>query len=79
MNEKKFMQSCQLCNTSYQMGLHVYDGKYISRYKMNVCNGCYTANWDGWNPHDEKIILEHLRKNEIDEPERNAKGVLPRD
>jgi hypothetical protein len=78
MDDIKFMQTCQLCSSSYQMGPHRYDGKHIARYKLDVCGSCYSANWDGWGPNQERIILAHLEQKGIEVPNRNEKGWLPR-
>lgn len=70
---------CQLCGRKYQMGAHKYDGKHIPKYKLDVCTTCYDGNWDGWAPHYEKTILQHLEENKLSPPERNSQGLLPRD
>ena len=79
MNDVKFMYTCDLCGAEYQFGRHIYDGKYIPRYKLNVCMNCYSGNHDGWSPHDERIILKHIEENGLSVPERNEEGLLPRD
>jgi hypothetical protein len=35
-------------------------------------------NWDGWAPHHECVLLEHLEKKGLPVPQRNEKGLLPR-
>ncbi len=71
--------SCFICTNEYEMGFGVYDGKYIRRYDINVCKGCYDGNWDGWNPANEKKLIDHLNEKGLPVPERNEKGWLPRD
>jgi hypothetical protein len=44
-----------------------------------VCRSCYAGNWDGWAPHYEDDLLEHLEAEGIDEPERLENGLLPRE
>jgi hypothetical protein len=78
MRDMKFMQTCQICNASYQMGIHRYDGKHIAKYNLDVCRTCYEANVDGWCPSVEGIILAHLKKLKMAVPERQADGYLPR-
>lgn len=79
MSKPKVMHSCDMCRTNYQMGPHIYDGKYIPRYELNVCKICYDGNWDGWSSHYEKKLLSHIEKHNIHPPERNEKGWFPRD
>jgi len=79
MSEDKIMYQCFFCNSKYQMGPHLYDGKYISRYKIGVCMNCYRGNWDGWAPHYETKLIAHLHDKGLPIPERNEKGWLPRD
>ena len=79
MNNKKFMFKCDLCDSSYQMGRHKYDGKQISRYGIGVCNICYKGNWDGWATNHESKILLHLKEEGLPVPDRNDNGLLPRD
>lgn len=79
MEDIRVMQKCGLCAKSYQMGANRYDGQYIAKYELNVCDNCYSSNRDGWGPRAEKIILSHLEQKGIPVPERNQKDWLPRD
>jgi hypothetical protein len=79
VDEHKIMYPCFMCGRSFQMGPHRYDGKYIARYKISVCSGCWGSNWDGWGPHQEMLLVAHIRAEGIDMPDRNEKGWLPRD
>jgi hypothetical protein len=79
MAEFKHMYLCQMCGAEYHMGAHRYDGKHIPRYNLDVCKSCYESNWDGWAPHYESKLVEHLRKQNLPLPERNEKGWYPRD
>ena len=76
MDNTEIMYTCDLCSSSYQMGRHKYDGKYIPSYKLNVCKMCYEGNWDGWSKHDEQTILLHLKENNLQIPERNENKRL---
>ena len=77
MNE--IMETCLLCGKRFQMGPHRYDGKLIAGYKMLVCQSCYSGNWDGWAPYYEDRIIKHLEEMQLPTPDRNDKGLLPRD
>lgn len=62
MMDFKILCDCFLCNSKYQFGPSLYDGKYIGPWKIGVCNRCYGANHDGivlsrW-PH----LRDHLEK-----------------
>jgi hypothetical protein len=78
-NGAKIMQTCGLCGASFQFGPHVYDGKYITRYQLAVCHGCWRSNHDGWSPSLEAKFIAHLKAKGVPLPERNAKGWFPRD
>ena len=79
MRNDKVIFLCDLCGAAYQMGPHRYEGKCIAKYQLGVCSPCYDGNWDGWAPHLEAKFIEHLQKKDIALPERNAKGLFPRD
>jgi hypothetical protein len=66
-------------NGGYSSENHLWEGKYIKSYEMFVCDTCYDFNEDGWNPRYDSKIIEHLEENDIDEPERNENGWLPRE
>jgi hypothetical protein len=79
MSEQAFTERCFMCDTDFRMGAGVYNGKYIGRYQISVCNGCWAGNWDGWAPHYEARLIAHLEVLGIPVPKRNAKGWLPRE
>jgi hypothetical protein len=77
--EYKHMVRCFCCGQEFQFGPHSYNGTRSQRYDFMVCTRCHDANWDGWAPHYEAQILDHLRAKNTEPPERNSKGLLPRD
>ncbi len=79
MSEKKFMDKCFICDGQFQMGPHVYDGRYIKSYNISVCMSCYEGNWDGWAPPYEQRLIDHLKEKGLPIPSRNAKDLLPRE
>lgn len=79
MSNKKIMLTCDLCGMEFQVGPHRYDGKYVGRYKIKVCEICWDGNWDGWNPRHEDLLLNSLAEHGLSVPERNENGLLPRD
>jgi hypothetical protein len=78
MTQEKFMNKCDLCGQQYQNGLHRY-GHIVKLYEMAICTLCWDANHDGFAPHYEDKILNHLKQNNLPVPERNIKGLLPRE
>ena len=74
----KMMYECQVCGQHYQHGLHRYEGHKLELYGIFCCDSCWVANWDGWAPHYEPVLLRHLRAEGLPEPTRNEKGLLPR-
>lgn len=78
MTDDKFMKKCDLCGTSYQNGPHRYDGRHSELFDIWVCPICWEGNWDGWNPSLEPALLAYLKKNGLRVPERNKKGLFPR-
>ncbi len=79
MTKEKFMFKCDVCGQQYQNGSHRYEGHRLKLYgDICCCDSCWNNNWDGWAPHYEPILLEHLKQNGLLVPERNAKERLPR-
>ena len=72
-------EKCFLCANSFKFDSHEYNGKRLKGYGIMVCRICYTGNRDGWAPHYEDDLLEHLEAEGIDEPERLENGLLPRE
>ena len=77
-DDRLTMVPCFFCGTSFQMSHHIYRGKHIRRYGIDVCEGCYAGNWDGWAPHFEAKLRAHLERHRLPIPDRNEKGWLPR-
>lgn len=73
------MYSCDVCGGQFQIGPHVYDGRYIQAYRIKACNGCCRGNWDGWAPQFEAAVTANLVREGLPLPKRNAKGWLPLD
>lgn len=78
MTIDKRTHQCFTCGSNFQFEEHVYAGKYITSYGIEVCMTCWKSNSDGWAPHyGDKIIL-HLKKKALPIPQMNEKGLLPR-
>jgi hypothetical protein len=73
------MSKCDVCGQQYQNGPHRYEGHRLELYgDIFCCDSCWNSNWDGWAPHFEPVLLEHLKQNGLSVPERNANRLLPR-
>jgi hypothetical protein len=77
---------CFFCGKQFERDNHVYHGspiayrgKLVGRYMIEVCDGCYASNSDGWMPPFEATLLAHLTEKGLPIPDRNEKGLLPRD
>ena len=44
-----------------------------------VCELCWDANWDGWAPHIEHKLIQHLESSGIPIPSRNSNSRFPRE
>ena len=74
MTDQNIMHPCFMCGSQFQMGEHIYDGKYIRRYYITVCMACWDGNWDGWTPDYDTRLITHLENEGIPIPGRNEKG-----
>lgn len=80
MREEIFNFKCDVCGRHYQHGPHRYTGHKLNLYGgIFACDTCWSGNHDGWAPHYEKALLEHLTRQGLPVPARNSKGWLPRD
>jgi hypothetical protein len=73
--ESQVVLPCFMCGNCFQFN----HGKHIARYMIDVCDGCYNSNSDGWQTCHETQLLIHLAAKGLPFPDRNAKGWLPRD
>lgn len=70
---------CPLCSALFKWGPERFDGREIKRYDLKVCNICWQQSWGGWKHSHEEKIIAHLEKSGLPIPERNARGLLPRE
>ena len=75
----KIIERCDLCREEFQYGPVAYFGTYVPAYHVMVCNRCFGANWDGWAPGLEETVTRTLKAKGLRIPERNRRGLLPRD
>lgn len=79
MENYKLMFNCDVCGLPYQHGPHRYEGHSLSCYgDIFACDACWKSNHDGWAPHYERVLLDHLERQGLPIPTRNEKGLLPR-
>jgi len=79
MPPTKIIECCDLCGAGFQYGPVAYFGTYVLTYQVMACNRCYAANGDGWASHLEANVTRSLKAKGMRIPERNTKGLLPRD
>ncbi|KFO67327.1 hypothetical protein ER57_11565 [Smithella sp. SCADC] len=79
MIENINMMKCPFCPNEFSISPPRIDGVTIPRYQITVCRSCYNMNWDGWELGREKLLIEHLKLNNIPIPHPNMNGRLPRD
>ena len=70
---------CPLCAAHFKWGPHRFDGRKIEPYDIIVCNACWQRSWSGWGQPLDKGILQHLTERGLPIPERNERGLLPRE
>ena len=79
MEPAKIIEHCDLCGQGFQYGRTGGLGTYVPAYQVMACNSCYAANWDGWALRLEESVTRSLKAKGLRIPERNTKGLLPRD
>ncbi len=65
---------CDFCEGDFQLGPQVYEGKFIPKHKLHLCDGCYTINRRGVLHNYVAQFKNHLDKNNIAPPEVNTEG-----
>lgn len=70
---------CQMCGSEFLVGRQGHGGRHIPAYDLHVCDLCYDCNVMGWAPLYEQKLLDHLKVKKLVLPERNEKGLIPRD
>ena len=73
----KNLEICPVCGGEYQFGPKRYEGFSLDAYQMHVCDRCEMGNHDGWAPHHEAKILEHLKAKNLPVPARLPNRLLP--
>ena len=70
---------CPICNGTYKHGPGKYEGHKLDLYGgIFACNTCWDGNHDGWSPHAEENIKKIMKEKQMALPNRNKKGLLPR-
>ncbi|WP_139816892.1 hypothetical protein [Escherichia coli] len=73
-------RKCEICGKDIRFGPHLYEAHRLELYgNVFCCHDCWENNWDGWSPNAEPTILRILKEKNLQIPERNKKGWLPRD
>jgi hypothetical protein len=61
MDGEKILYECILCHRPFQFGPHVYNGRHIAAWGVQICDGCIKSNWDGIMPDRHPDLIEHLQ------------------
>lgn len=75
MDNQKIYYDCILCERPFQFGPHIYDGRHISAWDVEICQRCIRSNWDGIVTSDHPRLVEHLNKQGV-QIKLNPKGWL---
>ena len=75
----KILIRCDVCDKRFEFGPDRFEGRPNDKYSIMVCDGCYSANWDGWASQYEERITRYLKAKGLQMPNRNDNGLLPRE
>ena len=62
MDGKKILYDCFLCDVPFQFGPHIYNGRYIGQWYVEICDYCLQSNWDGIVLEDHPRLKRHLTR-----------------
>jgi hypothetical protein len=65
MDGDKTLLECNLCHGWFQFGEHVYKGRNIIAWDVQICDWCLAANYDGIMPDRHPNLIAHLRAKQI--------------
>ena len=65
MDGQKIMLRGLVCDSEFQCGPSVYNGRYVSQWGAAVCDTCIKSNWDGIVPSVRPRVVEHLKERKI--------------
>jgi hypothetical protein len=57
----KIFYDCFLCQRPFQFGPHVYNGRHIAAWDVQICESCLRGNWDGIVPAQHPRLIQHLK------------------
>ena len=75
MQGDKVMYGCALCKRQFQFGPHIYEGRHIKEWNVEICDNCIKSNWDGVMIDRHPSLRQHLEKNGA-EIKLNSRGWL---
>jgi hypothetical protein len=74
-SDGKTYYDCILCSRPFQFGPHVYAGRHIRQWDVQICERCIRGNWDGIVPEAHPALIANLKAKGIP-IELNPKGWL---
>jgi len=75
MQGEKIFYDCFICRRPFQFGPHIYNGRHISAWSVEICDRCLGANWDGFVLEAHPRLQTHLIEKGVP-IKLNAKGWL---
>jgi hypothetical protein len=75
MQGDKTFYECFLCSQPFQFGPHVYNGRHIPQWDVQLCDRCLRGNWDGIVLEGHPNLKRHLAEKGV-EIRLNARGWL---
>lgn len=75
MDGDKILYECILGHHWFQLGPHIYEGRRIKVWDVEICDRCAAANWDGIMLDRHPDLAEHLKTKSIPIT-LNSKGWL---
>jgi hypothetical protein len=75
MTDEPIFYDCFLCKFPFRFGPHVYEGRYIWKWSLAICNHCYSDNWDGVDPSEHPDLIPHLKGHGV-AIEKNERGWI---
>lgn len=75
MTISEHLEQCFTCARRFRYGPNEYQGHYLARWQMIVCDGCRPNVWSEVPPIYQSRVVSHLTIIKI-KPRVNAKGFL---
>lgn len=61
MDGEKILYDCFLCDVPFQFGPHIYNGRRVRQWDVEICDFCLQNNRDGIMLDRHPRLADHLR------------------